>query len=151
MNETSLKGHWNELQAEAKTMWGKLSDDELQEIGGQKDKLLAKLKQHYGYGKEKAQEELDKFLKKAKTNSSGEYGQALSEGIRELGNKAQNFSHDLADKSEAYLAKGEALNQEAQKKINENCDAMLTYVKSHPVQSALIAAGLGLLLGKLLK
>jgi uncharacterized protein YjbJ (UPF0337 family) len=59
-----LAGKWKQLTGEIKKQWGKLTDDDLTMIAGQKDKLLGKLEERYGYAKTKAQEELDVFLSK---------------------------------------------------------------------------------------
>ncbi len=148
MTETELKGHWTELKGKVLEQWGELTDDEFDEIAGKKDQLLAKLQQHYGYTKAKAKDELKTFLDNVK-NLNGTH--KLGESIREMGNRAQQFSHRLADKSEVYLAKGDEVNQQLHDKLDENCEQVVKYVKKHPVQSALIAAGIGLLIGKLLK
>lgn len=34
-----FKGKWNQLKGEAKKQWGKLTDDDLDVIAGEKDKL----------------------------------------------------------------------------------------------------------------
>ena len=62
MNKEQLKGSWNEIKGKIKTKWGRLTDDELGEIDGQKDILLGKLQQHYGYAKERAEKELEEFI-----------------------------------------------------------------------------------------
>ncbi|MDW7740108.1 MAG: CsbD family protein [Bacillota bacterium] len=62
MNEDILKGKWSELKGEAKKKWGKLTDDDLMVISGQKEKLVGVLQTKYGYAKEKAEEEYKSFL-----------------------------------------------------------------------------------------
>ena len=66
MNEDILKGKWSELKGEAKKKWGKLTDDDLMVISGQKEKLVGVLQAKYGYAKEKAEEEYKSFLEKHK-------------------------------------------------------------------------------------
>ena len=62
MNEDILSGKWNQLKGEIKKQWGKLTDDELDMIGGQRDKLLGKMQEKYGYARFDAERELDNFL-----------------------------------------------------------------------------------------
>jgi uncharacterized protein YjbJ (UPF0337 family) len=64
MNKDIIKGKWNQLKGEAKIHWGKLTDDELEEIEGNYDKIVGKLQERYGYGKDKAKKEADNFFKK---------------------------------------------------------------------------------------
>ena len=62
MNEDILTGKWNQLKGEIKKQWGKLTDDELDQIEGQRDKLLGKMQEKYGYARFDAERELDNFL-----------------------------------------------------------------------------------------
>jgi uncharacterized protein YjbJ (UPF0337 family) len=62
MNEDILTGKWNQLKGEIKKQWGKLTDDELDVIAGQRDKLLGKMQEKYGYARFDAERELDNFL-----------------------------------------------------------------------------------------
>ena len=62
MNEDILTGKWNQLKGEIKKQWGKLTDDELDMIDGQRDKLLGKMQEKYGYARFDAERELDNFL-----------------------------------------------------------------------------------------
>ncbi|MCE5201081.1 MAG: CsbD family protein [Synergistaceae bacterium] len=66
MNEDILKGKWKEIQGEVKKQWGKLTDDDLTVIAGEKDKLVGLLQTKYGYEKDRAQKEYKEFLEKHK-------------------------------------------------------------------------------------
>jgi uncharacterized protein YjbJ (UPF0337 family) len=61
MNWDSLKGKWSQFAGKVKEKWGDLTDDDLTKIGGQKDQLVGKLQERYGYAKERAQKEADAF------------------------------------------------------------------------------------------
>lgn len=63
MNPDILKGKWNELKGQVKQKWSKLTDDDIEYIGGKKDELLGTLQKKYGYSKEEAQREYDQFEK----------------------------------------------------------------------------------------
>ncbi len=62
MNWDVIKGTWTELKGEARTRWGKLTDDDLEEAAGEKDKLLGKLQQRYGWTKEQAEQEAERYF-----------------------------------------------------------------------------------------
>jgi uncharacterized protein YjbJ (UPF0337 family) len=62
MNRDILEGKWKQVLGEIKETWGELTDDELDQIGGRYDKLIGKLQEKYGYSREEAEEELDRFL-----------------------------------------------------------------------------------------
>ena len=60
MNKDILQGKWRQMRGEMKKWWGQLTDDELDKIEGDRDKLIGLLQERYGYTKEKAEEELDR-------------------------------------------------------------------------------------------
>ncbi|HKW16453.1 MAG TPA: CsbD family protein [Terriglobales bacterium] len=59
MNWDQLKGKWKQMSGDAKTRWGKLTDDDLKVIGGERDKLVGHIQERYGIQKEQAQREVD--------------------------------------------------------------------------------------------
>ena len=62
MNEDVLKGKWKEIKGGVKEKWGKLTDNDLTVVEGNKDKLLGILQQKYGYAKDKAEQEYKDFI-----------------------------------------------------------------------------------------
>ena len=65
MNTDQLKGMWHQLKGEAKAQWSKLTDDDITRIDGETEKLVGVIQQRYGYGKEKATEEVDRFINRS--------------------------------------------------------------------------------------
>ena len=63
MNWDQIKGEWLQLKGKIRDKWGKLTDDDLEMIAGKKDQLLGKLQKEYGFNKERAEKELDEFLR----------------------------------------------------------------------------------------
>jgi len=62
MNTDTLKGQWHQLKGEAKVRWGRLTNDELDQIEGHAEKLVGLLQERYGYERQKAQDEVDAFF-----------------------------------------------------------------------------------------
>ena len=62
MNEDILKGKWKELKGSVKEKWGKLTDEDVTEVEGKTEKLVGILQVKYGYSKDEAQEEYNKFM-----------------------------------------------------------------------------------------
>ncbi|CAM3383003.1 Uncharacterized conserved protein YjbJ, UPF0337 family [Paracoccus aminovorans] len=63
MNWDIIEGKWNQLKGSVKEKWGDLTDDELTQIGGKKDKLAGKLQEKYGWTKEEADDQLNSFFR----------------------------------------------------------------------------------------
>ena len=68
MNWDQVQGQFKQLGGKLKQKWAKLTDDDLQLLSGKKDELIGKLQQRYGWEKEKAEQELDGFLKDVDTS-----------------------------------------------------------------------------------
>ena len=41
MDTNDLQGKWNRLKGEIRSQWGKLTDDDIERIAGNKDRLMA--------------------------------------------------------------------------------------------------------------
>ncbi|HEV8441034.1 MAG TPA: CsbD family protein [Methylomirabilota bacterium] len=72
MNKDILEGKWKQLRGKAKETWGKLTDDDLDRIEGKSDQLIGLLQQRYGYARDRAQEELNRFLAAAPDSADRE-------------------------------------------------------------------------------
>jgi uncharacterized protein YjbJ (UPF0337 family) len=69
INTDQLKGMWKQIRGEAKVQWGKLTDDDLDQIDGNTDKLIGKVQERYGYERAKAEEEVNRFNSRWGTKS----------------------------------------------------------------------------------
>jgi uncharacterized protein YjbJ (UPF0337 family) len=66
MNTDILQGKWHQLKGSAKAQWGKLTDDELDRVDGDTEKLIGLVQERYGWEKQRAQREVDSFLARQK-------------------------------------------------------------------------------------
>jgi uncharacterized protein YjbJ (UPF0337 family) len=60
MNNNVFEGKWKQMRGQAKLWWGKLTDDDLEKVGGQYDKLIGLLQEKYGYSQQQAEDEYKK-------------------------------------------------------------------------------------------
>jgi len=65
MNKDTLKGDWRILKGKIKERWGKLTDDDLTEINGEREQLLGRIQKKYGIAKERAEQELAEWEKRS--------------------------------------------------------------------------------------
>lgn len=61
MNRDTLAGNWKQLKGKIKERWGKLTDDELEQIEGRRDQLAGKIQERYGISKDEAERQLDEW------------------------------------------------------------------------------------------
>jgi len=50
------------MQGAVKEKWGKLTDDDLQQIAGKRDQFIGKVQERYGIAKEEAQRRVDEWM-----------------------------------------------------------------------------------------
>lgn len=61
MNWDRIEGNWKQLKGSAKTQWGKLTDDHLDVMAGQRVQMAGKLQEIYGISKDEAEKQLAKW------------------------------------------------------------------------------------------
>ena len=66
MNKDQMQGKWKELKGSVKERWGKLTDNDLVEIDGRRERLAGVLQQRYGLAKEQVEQQIAEFEKNCK-------------------------------------------------------------------------------------
>jgi len=61
MNRDQLQGKWHQMKGEVKAKWGKLTNDDLDQIDGNVEKLIGRLQERYGYAREQAEKEVNDY------------------------------------------------------------------------------------------
>lgn len=61
MDSVKIAGYWKQLKGKIKEHWGRLTDDDVKAIEGQKDQLIGRLQERYGYTREQAEREANEF------------------------------------------------------------------------------------------
>ena len=64
MNWDQVKGNWKQIKGKVKQQWGELTDDELTQINGDRDKLAGKLQERYGWAKTEVDEKMNDFVRR---------------------------------------------------------------------------------------
>jgi uncharacterized protein YjbJ (UPF0337 family) len=68
MNNDVFEGKWKQIQGEAKSWWGKLTDDDLKRAAGKFEVFTGILQEKYGYSHQRATEEIDKRVTEYESN-----------------------------------------------------------------------------------
>jgi len=173
MNEDIFAGQWRQMRGELKSWWGKLTDDDFDRIGGQKDKLIGLVQEKYGYARDHAEQEVERRFK--------EFGDKTGGAVANITAKAQELGATAANKAnEAATVVGEKIGSLAnvirekaphegavataatavvdglesassylrEKKFDHLAKDVTALVRTYPVQSLLIGVGLGYLLAR---
>ena len=61
-----VAGKWKQVRGEARKAWGKLTDDDLEKVAGQRDVLVGRLQERYGIAKEEANRQVDQWANNLK-------------------------------------------------------------------------------------
>lgn len=67
MNWDSIMGKWKQYSGEVKKHWGKLTDDELLQVNGDREILAGKIQEKYGVARDEAHKQIDEWADKLKT------------------------------------------------------------------------------------
>jgi uncharacterized protein YjbJ (UPF0337 family) len=59
MNQDIFEGKWKQFKGDVKQWWGDLTDDDIQQVEGSRDKLVGKLQERYGWTRDKAEREVN--------------------------------------------------------------------------------------------
>jgi uncharacterized protein YjbJ (UPF0337 family) len=173
MNEDIFAGQWRQMRGELKSWWGKLTDDDFDIIGGQKDKLIGLVQEKYGYARDHAEQQVERRLK--------EFGDKTSGVVANITAKAQELGATAANKAnEAATVVGEKIGSLAnvirenaphegavataatavvdglesassylrEKKFEHLAKDVTALIRTYPVQSLLMGVGLGYLLAR---
>jgi uncharacterized protein YjbJ (UPF0337 family) len=64
MNQEQASGNWNIFKGKIKEQWGKLTDDDLRVLEGNRDQLVGSVQKRYGIAKEEAETQVSEFRKR---------------------------------------------------------------------------------------
>ena len=63
MNWDQIKGKWHEIKGSLRAKWADLTDDEIEEMDGNREKMVGKIQQKYGVAKEEAEKQIDEWTR----------------------------------------------------------------------------------------
>lgn len=58
MNQDIFKGSWKELKGKVQTKWGKLTNDQLDQIEGSREQLAGAIQKSYGVARDEAEKQI---------------------------------------------------------------------------------------------
>ena len=61
MNNDRIAGNWKQMKGKLKEQWGKLTDDEIDQLEGKGEQLAGKLQERYGMQRDEAERQAKDF------------------------------------------------------------------------------------------
>jgi uncharacterized protein YjbJ (UPF0337 family) len=66
MNWEIVEGKWTQVKGQVKAKWGKLTDDQLDVIAGNREQLVGKIQESYGVSKDNAEKQVNDWYYRSK-------------------------------------------------------------------------------------
>ncbi|MEQ8407819.1 MAG: CsbD family protein [Gammaproteobacteria bacterium] len=62
MNADIFAGKWKQMKGSVQSYWGKLTDDDIDRIAGDSERLVGVVQERYGKDKEEARKEVNDYI-----------------------------------------------------------------------------------------
>ncbi len=62
MNRDKFQGGWHVFRGKVREQWGKLTDDDLDVIGGKYEQLVGRIQERYGKARDEAEQDVDRWM-----------------------------------------------------------------------------------------
>jgi uncharacterized protein YjbJ (UPF0337 family) len=72
MNNDMDEATWQQMREQTRKWWGKLTDDDLQRIGGKAERLADALQERYGYIRQHAESQSKRWMRDHREAPSAE-------------------------------------------------------------------------------
>jgi uncharacterized protein YjbJ (UPF0337 family) len=147
---------WSHIRQEAKSWWDRLTDADLEQVAGQKDKLVRALESRYGYARERAEQEVNRRLEEfsqaregAQSGGLGEVASGTVQGLASTLTKTASEAGTTAQKlaTTAATSVGDTVAR-AGRRLPELPAGLADFIRQHPLPSLMVGIGLGFLLGR---
>ncbi len=70
MNKDQIEGNWEQLKGTVRKQWGKLTDDQVTQIKGSRQKLSGQIQEAYGVAREEAEKQIDEWQKSSRSRAA---------------------------------------------------------------------------------
>ena len=64
MNWDQVEGNWKNVKGQIRQKWGKLTDDELEQAKGRRERIVAAIQKRYGDQREAVENQVDHLISK---------------------------------------------------------------------------------------
>ena len=129
---------WSHIQQQVKSWWDRLTDVDIEQVAGQKERLVHTIETRYGYARERAEQEVDRRLAEFYPTLEAWRGNRLVES-------ASTAAKGIA--STVTTTIGDTVAR-AGRRLPEFPGGVAEFIRRHPIPSLMVGMGLGFLLGR---
>lgn len=137
INQTMLKGNWNEIKGKLRSRWGQLTNDDVQTFNGNVDQLVGLIERKTGETRSAVEEYLDELT----ANGSATIGAAVDEA-RQYVEGARQYVEDAAQRIQQR-------SRQAIDTFRDSYDDAEEMVRQRPTESVAVCFGVGVFVGLL--
>jgi uncharacterized protein YjbJ (UPF0337 family) len=143
MNSDVFAGQWQQMRGSIRSWWGKLTDEDLERVGGEKDKLVGLIQEKYGQTREEAEREVERRL-----NDYGSGGMAADFKSRatNFGANVSNRASEAAQRLSSSVDSARSYFQD--RSFDELTTDVVALIRKYPVGACLVGLGLGYMVTK---
>ena len=147
---------WSHIRPQVRGWWDRLTDADLEQVAGQRDRLIRAIESRYGYAHERAEQEVDRrlgeFYQTLEASKGGRLMEAASstaQGLASTLTKTASEAGTTAQKIAATAATtvGDRVSR-AGRYVPEIPGGLTEFIRRHPLPSLMVGMGLGFLLGR---
>jgi uncharacterized protein YjbJ (UPF0337 family) len=147
---------WPRLRRQVKAWWDRLTDADLEQVAGNRERLIRAVQARYAYARERAEQEVDRRLgevgdtigtsrvgrmAEAATSAAHELASEMTKTMGEAGTTAQKMATTAATTVADTVARAGAF-------LPELPSGLAGLIRRYPVPSLMVGLGLGFLLGR---
>jgi uncharacterized protein YjbJ (UPF0337 family) len=130
INQTTLKGNWNEIKGKLRSHWGQLTNDDVQTFNGNVDQLVGLIERKTG----EARSVVEDYLNQLTANGTATVSAAVDD--------ARQYVQDAAQR----IQDG---SRQAMDTFRENYEGAEEMVRRRPSESVAVCFGIGVFVGLL--
>jgi uncharacterized protein YjbJ (UPF0337 family) len=151
-----LPGQWEQLRPQLRSWFDQLTEADVWQIGGQKDRLVSLVQQRYGYSRERAQQEVDRRLPEHGQKAPGVAARVAGAAQEAASRVAETAATAAARAQEVAGATGAAVTERAagvaasvqDRGVQGLSEDLTDLIRRHSVPALLIGLGIGYVLGR---
>jgi uncharacterized protein YjbJ (UPF0337 family) len=147
---------WPHLRQQVKGWWDRLTEADLEQVAGDKERLVRAIQGRYGYARERTEQEVDRLLGEVSdasvTSRIGRLAEAAASSAQGLASEATKTASEVGTMAQKMATTAAATVSDTVTRAGQYLPEVPTglagLIRRYPVPSLMLGMGLGFLLGR---